>query len=589
MARMIPSNISPKIRSNAEKRIFEWFRDDMRTADWIVLHSLGISNHNSVIHGETDFFVLVPNMGMFALEVKGGRVSRKNGIWSFTDKYGNTSTKERGPFDQAWEGIFSIANHIKDKLDESHQYLNNILYGIGVMFPDIEYTSVGCDEAQWQVFDCNDGHNVYRFIQRLFEGSKKRWCEIYGASSLENKLPSQSDIEYIAELLRGDFDKVVALNVQISSAEEQLIQLTSEQYRCIDQLDENKRCIIEGGAGTGKTLIALEQVKKAVAEGLRVALICYNKKLSEWFDYYFETVMSEFKPSFMGTFHSLISKIVTQSGKNISKPNYESKLHEYYTEILPKAACEVLSEQGFTKFDIVIIDEAQDLIIERFLDVFDNCIVGGLARGRWIFFGDFSKQAIYNDSFTEQEMKKMIEDRASFIKFRLTLNCRNTQNICDEIQVITDFKTKNHICNNIEGIPVQYITYSSREEEKMKLVETLKFLRNNHISPSKVCILSPFVREKSIVSELTEFIIENYDVRGNNNYSFCTIQSFKGLENTIVILVDIESIANTQLLYVGLSRARSGLYIIESDRARKEYIDIQIRRLSDGYKTQSNN
>ena len=78
MAKMIPSVISPEIKSAAEKHIFEWFRDDPRTSDWIVLHSLGISNHNTVIHGETDFFILVPYMGLFALEVKGGRVKRKD-------------------------------------------------------------------------------------------------------------------------------------------------------------------------------------------------------------------------------------------------------------------------------------------------------------------------------------------------------------------------------------------------------------------------------------------------------------------------------------------------------------------------------
>lgn len=126
MAKMIPSVISPEIKSAAEKHIFEWFRDDPRTSDWIVLHSLGISNHNTVIHGETDFFILVPYMGLFALEVKGGRVKRKDGIWSFTDRYGNVGTKERGPFDQAWDGVFSIVGDIKSKLDPSHRYLENI-------------------------------------------------------------------------------------------------------------------------------------------------------------------------------------------------------------------------------------------------------------------------------------------------------------------------------------------------------------------------------------------------------------------------------------------------------------------------------
>lgn len=262
MAKMIPSVISPEIKSAAEKHIFEWFRDDPRTSDWIVLHSLGISNHNTVIHGETDFFILVPYMGLFALEVKGGRVKRKDGIWSFTDRYGNVGTKERGPFDQAWDGVFSIVGDIKSKLDPSHRYLENIFYGIGVMFPDVEYITVGCDEEQWQVFDCNDGTDVYDYVHRIFNGACDKWKALYGEEVPFEKLPTDEDVKYIAALLRGDFDKAVAISVQIKYAEEELVKLTNEQYRCIDQLDDNKRCLIEGGAGTGKTLLAIEEAKK---------------------------------------------------------------------------------------------------------------------------------------------------------------------------------------------------------------------------------------------------------------------------------------------------------------------------------------
>ena len=71
MAKMIPSVISPEIKSAAEKRIFEWFRDDPKTSDWVVLHSLGISNHKSIIHGETDFFVMAPHMGSVCARSKG--------------------------------------------------------------------------------------------------------------------------------------------------------------------------------------------------------------------------------------------------------------------------------------------------------------------------------------------------------------------------------------------------------------------------------------------------------------------------------------------------------------------------------------
>jgi len=584
MAKMIPSVISPEVRSAAEKHIFEWFRDDPRTDDWIVLHSLGISNHNKVIHGETDFFVLIPYKGIFALEVKGGRVKRTDGIWSFTDRYGKVGTKERGPFDQAWDGVFSIIADIKEKLDISHKHLENVFYGIGVMFPDVEYNTVGCDEEQWQVFDCNDGNNIYSYMQRLFEGANLKWKNLYGFDVPFDKLPSEEDVQYIASILRGDFDKAVALSVQIKYAEEELIKLTGEQYRCIDQLDDNKRCLIEGGAGTGKTLIAVEEAKKAVAKGQRVALFCYNKNLGDWLEKYFEDIPGNLRPVYVGTFNKYMIRVSKSAAINLHFPDTDEDSEYFYNEDLPVSAEMAFSRLRNEKFDKIIVDEAQDLITKRYLSVFDKCISGGLSHGRWTFFGDFSQQAIFSKYLSGEQLKDMIEDRTSFIKFKLTINCRNTRTICDEISIITDFKAPSDVWSKVDGIPVQYLTYSTPEEEKMRLTDTIRSLMDNHISPKKISILSPKKRENSIVSEIDEYEIKEYKTFGNNKLSFCTIQAFKGLENTVVILVDIDTIADKQLMYVALSRARTALYVIESDGARKEYVDMQMRRLYNGYK-----
>lgn len=584
MSKMIPSVISPEIKSAAEKHIFEWFRDNPHTVDWIVLHSLGIANHNKVIHGETDFFVLVPKMGVFALEVKGGRVKRQDGIWSFTNRYDVVSTKERGPFDQAWDGIYSIIKDIQGKLDMRHQYLKEVFYGIGVMFPDVEYTTVGCDEEQWQVFDCNDGNNVYDYIQRLFYGACAKWKNVYGKDVPSNKLPSEDDIKYIASLLRGDFDKAVAIGVQIRYAEEELIKLTNEQYRCIDQLEDNKRCLIEGGAGTGKTLLAIEEAKRISASGKKVALFCYNKNLGSWLEKYFEDVPTNISPSYVGTFHRYMMHTIKKSCVRFACPDSDDN-DIFYSDVLPQITNEALNQLNDEKFDMIIIDEAQDLITGKYLSVFDKCLHGGLERGMWTFLGDFSQQAIYNKSVTGMEMKELIEERTSFIRFKLTINCRNTKTICDEITLVTDFQAPSEVWSKVDGLPVQYITYSNREEEKTKLEQTLRSLMDAHISPNNISILSPLKRENSIISDINEYDIKDYKTFGNNKLSFCTIQAFKGLENSVVLLVDIDSIVDKQLMYVAFSRARSGLYVIESEKARLEYVEIQMRRLTNGYTT----
>lgn len=583
MAKMIPSVISPEIKSVAEKRIFEWFRDDPKTEDWIVLHSLGISNHNKVMHGETDFFVLAPYKGLFALEVKGGRVRRQDGIWSFTDKYGDVTTKERGPFDQAWDGVFSIVADIKLKLDDSHRYLENVFFGIGVMFPDVEYDTVGCDESQWQVFDCNNGKNVGEYLARLYVGTSQRWEELYGYEVPDDRFPSEEDVKYIAALLRGDFDKAVAMSAQIRYSEEELVRLTNEQYRCIDQLDDNKRCLIQGGAGTGKTLIAVEEAKKAVATGQKVALFCYNKNLGDWFEKYFEDVSSTMRPQYAGTFHRFMIRTIKRNGMRLHFPEDEYEQESFYADDIPFYARQAILELR-EKFDKIIVDEAQDLVTKRYLDVFDACLRGGISRGRWTMLGDFSQQAIYSTSKTGEGLKDMLEERTSFIRFKLTVNCRNTKAICEEITIVTGFEAPSEVWSKVDGIPVEYMTYSSEDEQREKLTGIIDSLLENHISPKKISILSPVKRENSVVSTVDEYEIRDYKTYGNNRLSFCTIQAFKGLENSVVILTDIKTIADKKLMYVALSRARSGLYILESDEARDEYIKLQLRRLENGHK-----
>jgi len=579
MARMIPSVVSPEIKSNAERRIFEWFRDDPITEDWIVLHSLGISNHNKVIHGETDFFVLAPYIGMFALEVKGGRVRRSDGVWSFTDKYGNIATKERGPFDQAWDGIYSIIASLKNKYDSSHQHLNDIFYGIGVMFPDIEYETVGCDEEQWQVFDCNDANHVGNFIKRLFDATKKKWEDLYHVSLPYKKLPTIDDVAYIVSLLRGDFDKAVSISVQMKYAEEELVELTKEQYRCLDQLDDNPRCLIQGAAGTGKTLLAIEEAKKTAASGQRVALFCFNNFLGDWMRRYFEDVPSNLQPAYVGTFHSYMINLAKCEGIRLNFPESEENYNAFFREDVPVSALMALVRNGADKFDKIIIDEAQDLISPLYIDVMDACLRKGFVRGKWTMLGDFSMQAIYAGEKTGDQMKEMIEDRTSFIRFKLTINCRNTKPICDEIETVTGFEAPSDIWTKVEGPPVNYITYKDAEDERTKLESIIDSLVENRVAQKKITILSPVKRENSVVSLIEKYEIKNYRAFSTNIITFSTIQGFKGLENAVIILTDISSYEDIKLMYVAFSRARTGLYVLETESAANEYVKLQMRRL----------
>lgn len=577
MAIMIPSVISPEVKSSAERKIFEWFQNAPGTDKWIVLHSLGIATHNKVIYGETDFLVLAPKLGIFALEVKGGRVRREDGIWYFTNRYGKTNSKVRGPFDQARDGIFSIVDAIKKRIDIEHRHIGNVLFGYGVMFPDIEFTSTGIEEEQWQVFDSRDGANVKQFVKRLSDGAKTKWESHYGPVS-DSKFPDSADVKYMASLLRGDFDCTVSMSAQLRNASDALIALTKEQYRCLDQLDDNPRCLIQGPAGTGKTLLAIEEVKKSVARGEKVALFCFNANLADWLSSYFENMPEAVRPKYIGTFHRYMTQVARKADLLPAYPPDSDNVQQYYQSDLPEAAAIALLDGG-ELYDKIVVDEAQDLIRDSYLEVMNACLEKGLSRGRWTMFGDFSMQAIYADGMSGAGMIEKLEEQTAFIRFKLTINCRNTKPICKEIETVTGFKAPHDLWTKVDGPPVQYITWSTMENQCKKLKALLKQLADAHISPEQITILSPKRRDDSVVSMLDGYTIKDFKVPIGVNTTFCTIQAYKGLENTVIILTDIEGFSSDKLMYVGLSRACSGLFILETDSAKREYDNLLMRRL----------
>jgi len=580
MAIMIPDMVSPDIKSNAEKNIFNWFKNADGTENWIILHSLGIAQHCRVVHGEIDFLVLAPGLGIFALEVKGGRVTRKMGKWIFTDKYDNNTKKVRGPFDQAWEGIYSIKELIDINVCAKNSHLKHLVFGIGVMFPDTEYDFVGAEEAPWQVFDIKDGKNVRGFIERIAKGSRET-IERVGFSDARCILPTDEDVRWLAELFRGDFDFEVPLKIKQKYADEEMLSLTKEQSICLDQLNENKRVLIHGTAGTGKTLLAIELAKRAAAKGESVAVICFNRNLADWLKTQFEEYPLMFRPMFIGTIHSFMSRLTSMATGHMPTRGDRSA-NDFYNNVLPEMT-EAALRLNPVYYDKIIIDEAQDVISGEYLRILDLCLKGGISGGKWAAFGDFARQAIYSNMQSELEYFELLESKTAFTIFKLTRNCRNTKKICMEMENILGVPEIAAFNDSLDTPPVNHITYSDSNNQKDKLTEVIENLLDDNVKRSEIIILSPCKRADSVVNLLDGITIKDYTVNSDGNIRFCTIQGFKGLESQIVILTDIKSYSDEKLLYVALSRARFGLYILETDEAAQERSKLFFqRRLENG-------
>lgn len=586
MARMLPPYISDQVKSTGERQIFDLFKNDPDTQDWVVLHSLGLVRHTTHLYGEIDFLVLAPSLGIFCLEVKSGDIRREEGIWKFTNRFGEVITSNRGPFQQAEEGMFSLINAIRNKFGETSN-LTRLLYGFGVMFPHVLFHLEGPETEWWQIYDRDSRRlPVRNYIEQLSNHFRKkvehsRWFHEV------RSIPSKSDIDQLVTFLRGDFERLVTPKQMLSDVEEQLNEYTSEQYRCLDEMHDNPRCLFQGAAGTGKTMIALESVRRRLFENQRILMVCFNSMLGKWLGSQFQS--KEMKPNLtVGNFHHILGKIT-----NISDDAVHSSINkdDFFKYELPLGALDAIDKGKLTPFDILIIDEGQDIIRPEYLDVFDAMLKGGLAGGKWQIFCDFERQAIYSE-YSANEMLEMLESRANFTKFRLAINCRNTRPIGAEINLLSGFKAPVFLPGKVEGIPVEYYFYKDSEDEVKQLESILAKLRRQKIPAGNVTLLSPFRLENSCVTNINkaDFQIsslnEQISFPTSNMITYSTIHGFKGLENSYIILTDINRINDDEfksLLYIGMSRAKVGLAILMDERSRKYYNELLKKSLKSGW------
>lgn len=550
MAKMYPNKFPKDNDSTGERKVYEYFKQQAPD-DWIVLHSLRLPKHHEVVFGESDFVVLAPGYGVFILEIKSGGVGFDGSYWIFRDRNGKATKKQRGPFKQAEEGMFQVSEMIINRLGEKFDR-RHLLYGYGVIFTDeadFPRETIVEDEP-WRLYQKSNGTNYGEFVVQLANNFIN---ELKALRKNLPRRPSVADVEKIRRVLRPEVDCIPPLKSFLEDSEEEILSLTNEQYDCLDDLDENKRVIVLGGAGTGKTLIAVQAAKRAAEGNGRVGLICFNRNLAEYLKFNVPEARVE-----VYTLHGLMCKLSGVTEIRNDENFFETELPEKAIAALDNAI-----------FDKLIIDEFQDICIPGYLAFLDGVLKGGLSEGSFVFFGDFSGQAIYNRQASLSHLKERVP---YYTVKRLSVNCRNTKFIGREVVAVTGYNEQKYLLT-VSGEPVDYIEWNDADEEKHKLRDLLHTLKKQGIGNESIVVLSQYKRVNSVVGLLDPFgyLVGDYGEKDEDVCAyFSTIYSFKGLESKIVILVDTGSYDDVKLMYTALSRARSKLYVFENKRAYEQ-------------------
>ena len=369
MSRMIPSYLSPDVISRGEKEIFEILSSSPGTEDWIVMHSLNIPRHLTRPHHEIDFVVLAPSYGVFCLEIKSGDISRKEGIWITKDRFGKIHSCPLSPINQAEEEMHTLRQKIKEKFSPNSRQ-SNILYSYGVMFPHVRFNPQDAETERWRIYDMDSAAKpVTQFIEELSKNAIRQLSS-YNWFNAKNALPDKADIANLLNFLRPDFEFLITTPMRLGQAEERMSSFTEEQYFILDGVEPNDKIVFHGAAGTGKTVLAIESAKRSLCKPQRTLVLCFNKLLSSWIKHCLEGFLYEemgcvdafcdFMESIAGEPDGLKEKARQKRQKEGGDDNY---LETYYTEILPQAVLEKIIKGYVEKFDKIIIDEGQDIII----------------------------------------------------------------------------------------------------------------------------------------------------------------------------------------------------------------------------------
>jgi hypothetical protein len=572
---MIPPDCASKTPLG-EKDLFHKLRDDPDTSGWIVLHSLDLKRHQSKIEGEIDMVVLAPGLGILCIEVKGCDVSRQDGKWIYPYE-----TSIEGPFKQASKAMHSLRAYLVSK----DSTLSKLLFFSAAVFTRIDFDEQSPEWHPWQFINRQlfirrpISQNISVILQRAHEHVLSRVGHNSWYSEATSR-PTDGQIRKIASLLREDFEYAVSPRSNLERVEQIICRFTEEQFDALDLLEDNDRVVFKGPAGTGKTFLAMEAAKRAISDGKSVLFLCFNNLLGDWLKVQTSSYSDDPKVFQCRTFHSLLLEI---SGEKFTPKEGDS----YWKKELPIRALDRLLDNAcrWHLYDIIVIDEAQDILEEAYLDVLDMLLKGGLAGGKWVLFGDFESQAIYisdGKAGAKLALDGLSNRAPRHVKFSLRINCRNAEPIAETLAITIGLTPGyKRVIHDIEGSEVDPLFYSTPDEQEIHLKNSIRLLKET-FKAGEIVILSTRADEISCAENISSIssgfrVAPIRQVKDAQTIPYASIYAFKGLEAPAVILTDIESLNNERtraLLYVGMSRARIRLFMLMHESCRASYNQI---------------
>ncbi|MBB4255510.1 nuclease-related domain-containing DEAD/DEAH box helicase [Rhizobium sp. BK008] len=508
--------------------------------------------------GEADFLILHRQFGLLILEVKGGEIALKGRTWVRWVKTGPKEIKD--PVRQARRSLWALKKRLT--LICGKAVADRTVISVGVAFPHCLYKDhPPSDLPPEAILTMDDLPNLEPAVVRAYKAGGGGKHEL-----------SVQEFDAVRRALAPEFRVYEPLRVSVDNAAETLARLTRQQLQVLRAFDANPRSIVEGVAGSGKTLLAMQRARSFAKVRKAVLFTCFNSELAKWIrEEMGDDLVENGGKITVQNFHRLASDLCKQADiefiANAADP--ARWWDEKAPDLLAEAAMELYGDGP--PFDALVVDEAQDFS-PGWWDALDYLCDRG--DPVWAFLDKAQ-------SLRREPVEPPLEGA-----FRVTLdvNCRNTRRIVACANSATNIDSEPFDLAPLGRPPKLIVPQSPAAISGLVQQELRSLLTDQRLEPRQIAILGPTSKSKGPLANVAAIdgspLVDDASAwREGKGVLVTTARSFKGLEADVVILCDFSGLGNlftVSDLYVALTRARSHLIIVAHDRAAKESLDAAL-------------
>ena len=530
MARIMPSNIA-ELRlggeSEAELATLERLANELPDT-YTVFHSRHVAEltHRSQQFGEIDFVIVNQSGDVLLVEQKNGALGEQGN--NLVVHYAGAA-QPKSVIDQVHRSRSLFLAALK-AANMPHVKVSSLLY-----CPDHRVQSVtAAGLAIEGIVDAIEDTRLAERIQALLPaGVGKDQTPKLMRDFLMQSLSLEQDMTRTTEQHQAVYRRLASPLQELPAA----LEFTPWRLR------------IQAAAGAGKSLVAIEAYERALADGEKPLLVCFNRPLADTFQSRLGNT------EHVNNFHGHCRNWLQWHGDADRLQASETDGGAFWEELVEQMA-DIADKAG--PYDLLIVDEGQDF------------------KPDWYEVLRLAMKPAYRCLWLEDEDQALLGNSPlpleDFVRYKNHRNFRTPARIARFIDKLLDKNVE--WVNPLSGYTPIITTYANRSEQLERLDDRVQALMRQGFAADQIAIVSLRGQDAAIHKDLNQIAGQSicrytgrHDDNGQPTQTIGPIQAetiyrFKGQQAPVVILTDVElsgtseqTERETALLWCGLTRA----------------------------------